>query len=274
MWASQTLEIASPSITAALIVGGLTAELCHARVDWSQADVGGQAPISDLLQDALGNPTLQSVQDQGSNTVQVTLDGIRIMDRDNARVRFTTSRGVSSFSLDATVLDGKVEDRPEVEEGPAFGSLKFTLEQGCASGTPRVTGTAQWTDLSDQTHQITFPANSELNVGVGFMCEIPYIPSAGTLSWEGIVEGQTRSFTTDDAAEIALESQDTSDSVARGDADTGFEFGDTGPSDDDTGEVLEPPCEPYSVESVPGASWSGIVRGADWSAVTSIKIGP
>ena len=243
-WSTSTLEIAEPAISAALLVAGVTAELCRADIatdDWEALGTGDTLPLSAELEAALGAPLIDQISTDGN--VQVTLEGVRIIDRDNAFLRFTVASSPDAYALNVDVLDGR-NDVP-------FGQLRLSIDQGCDGVVPGavwVAGEARWTDLSGLTHTINLPADDGLSIGLNIDCG--FIPNAGTLSWQGSIEGQTRAIETSDAAEITLYASD-------------------GTSEPDEDDVL---CERIVGRSE--ARWPGTVRGGggEWSVSSELTV--
>ncbi len=234
-WADQTLESAGPSITAALIIAGMTSELCRSDITWSSLSEEGSPPLSSVLLEAMGEPEIDEISVEDDLT-EIYLRDVRIMDRDQASVRLVPNRSESSYSLTAEVRDGR--------DGETFGSLTFSVSDACDSSS----GNAKWTDLAGVQHTITIPAD-DTDIGLKFDCA--YAPNDGTLQWTGEIDGQTRLFTTSDAAEID------------------WYYGDSTTAADDTGAV---DCDRFS--GVSAIEWSGTVVGGqeDWSTTTAVDI--
>ena len=256
-WAEQTLDVAGPSITAALVIAGMTSEICQTQVVWSEISPNDEPPFSDELLDAMGNPMISSIT-VDEDTTEVWLDGLLIMDREDARLRLAPASTSSSFSLTAEVQDGVTEE--------TFGSLTFTVADACTGDARWVTGNAKWTDLSAINHTITIPAD-ETDLGLKFGCA--YVPEDGTLAWSGQINEQTRRFTSAEAAEIEWRYSATE----RSRQDTGMQ--DTGTQD--TGSApFEPLADCDSFSGVTAIEWGGRVTGGndDWSASTVVDIYP
>jgi hypothetical protein len=234
-WAEETAELASPALTGALVIGGLAAEYCYDwnSFDWLSVGPGDGLPASALTTEALGNPELLEVVSFGESSVQVTVAGLRIMDRDSASMRFSATPGSAEFTFEAQVFDGKIED-PDVELGEPFGRVAFKVKSDCVSGRNRVQGTARWTDLGERTHTLSLPADVQFSSGVGFDEEISYLPKSGTLSWSSRIDGQERTFTSYDGADVQL---------------------------DESAEM-------------PSALWPGVVKGPDWLQELAFKVEP
>ncbi len=252
--AEQTVAYASPSIHAALLVSGLTSELCRKQINWSEdVALNTSPPLSAELLEALGNPIVDEIEPQ------VLLRGVRIMDRENAYLRFDTTRSDSTYELTAEVVDGR-------EEAP-FGSLNFSIGGDCGdSDTVWLAGDAEWTDLDLIRHSIAIPADDAFDLGLKFDCSyLPSIPKGGTLLWSGRVEGQERSFTTKDAAEVTLVSTEGAASTAG----KGTSGEDTA-APDDTGASAD--CSYISGASV--ALWPGTVQSGDgdWAAEAELEV--
>ena len=241
-WADQTVDAAEPAINAALLVSGMGAELCRDDPDWSTLLVGSPAPLSELLYVAMGEPTIEALPvEEGSE--QIIFAGVQVMDRESANLRFTATRGTAAYELNAEVVDGR--------GATPFGSLRLSIDLPCDEGAAWVEGDARWTDLSGITHTISLPAEEALSSGLSFNCA--YLPRAGTLAWQGRVDGQLRTFTTADAAELRLQSGDAI-------ADSG------------SGEPGTVTCE--ALGDVSGARWPGTARGSsgEWSATVNLDI--
>ncbi|MDG1478442.1 MAG: hypothetical protein P8R54_02580 [Myxococcota bacterium] len=234
-WATQTLESAGPSITAALIIAGMTTELCRTDVTWSSLSEEGSPPLSSVLLEAMGEPEIDEISAE-EDLIEVYLRDVRIMDRDQASIRLVPNRSESSYSLTAEVRDGR--------DGETFGSLTFTVSDGCDSSS----GNAKWTDLVGVQHTIAIPAD-DTDIGLKFDCA--YAPNDGTLQWTGELDSETRQFTTADAAEI----------------DWNYEDGTV--AADDTA-VLD--CERFN--DVSAINWGGTVVGGldDWSTAIAVDI--
>jgi hypothetical protein len=237
-WSDETVLIASPALTDALVVAGMAAEFCAAgeSLDWSSLEVGDEPPLSERIDQALGDPQVEQVDDFGAGSVQVTLSGVVIGDRDEAILRFVTASDSDGLALEAAILDARQveEDQPE---GEPFGRLLFQVESDCSGTLSRVSGAARWTDLESRTHNIRLPADEGLGLGVGFSEPLPWLPVTGTVAWSGRVEGQERSVTTFDAADLSVE----------GDEDA---------------------------ELLPLASWPSVVSGPDWVYQQALSISP
>ncbi|MFT4979215.1 MAG: hypothetical protein ACI8S6_005125 [Myxococcota bacterium] len=197
-WSDTTLEVAQPAVSAALLVAGMTAELCRVNTSpeyWQSLARGDALPLSPELDAALGDPLIDSVTtDTG---VQVVLEGVRIIDRDNAFLRFTVASSTDSYALNVDVLDGR-NDAP-------FAQMVFSTTQGCEGAivdSVWIAGESRWTDLSGITHTISLPADDGLSIGLNLDCG--FVPTAGTLSWQGELDGQARTIETSDAAEISF----------------------------------------------------------------------
>lgn len=241
-WGAQTVSAAEPPVNAALLVSGLSAELCRSDPDWSTLQVGDPAPLSELLYAALGAPTIDALPiEDGSQ--QIIFGGVRVMDREAANLRFTATRGASAYEINADVVDGR--------GATPFGSLRLSIALPCDEGAVWVSGEARWTDLNGITHTISLPAEEALSSGLSFNCA--YLPRAGTLAWQGRVDGQLRSFTTTDAAELRLQSGDAL-------ADSGM---------DSPGTVT---CQ--ELGDVSGARWPGTARGSsgEWATTVNLNI--
>jgi hypothetical protein len=238
-WAEQTLDSAGPSITAALMIAGLTSELCRRQIDWSEETEGQPPPLSSVLLEAMGSPVIDTINIQ-TDLTEIYLREVHIMDREEASIRIVPNPG-EVYSLTAEVRDGR--------DGATFGSLTFTIADPCDGSSRWVTGSAKWTDLSGIKHTITIPAD-ETDIGLKFNCA--YAPNDGTLEWSGELSGQTRRFTSADAAEI--------DWVY-----------DTEPAGLDTGTSGED-CSLF--DGVSAIEWSGTVAGGqeDWSTTTIVDI--
>lgn len=247
-WSQTTLEVAEPAVSAALLVAGLTAELCRADTTpdyWDALQPGDSLPLSPELDAALGEPRVESTATDGN--IQVILEGVRIIDRDNAFLRFTVASSADAYALNVDVLDGR-NDAP-------FAQLRFSVDQGCEGSIEDavwVSGESRWTDLSGTTHTINLPADDGLSVGLNIECG--FIPSAGTLSWQGVIEGQNRTIETSDAAEISFDT-----AVAKDTADT-----------DDA--LIGESCARLAGRTV--ASWPGTVRGGsgEWSVSEALTV--
>ena len=237
-WSLSTLVVAEPAITAALMVSGLTSELCHLNITpdyWSTVSKGDTLPLSTELDSALGNPHIDSVVTDDST--QITLAGVRIIDRDNAFLRFSIAKSTDTYALNVYVLDGR-NDVP-------FGQIQMSISETCEGSLTDsvwVSGEARWTDLTDLTHTVNLPADDGLSVGLNLNCG--FVPSAGTLSWKGSINDQARSIETSDAAEIVFDAQATAKDTA---ASIGFGN-----------------CPRLSGHSA--ASWPSTIRGGsgDW----------
>ena len=248
-WSNTTLETAEPAVRAALLVSGLTAELCRFHITpdyWQQTQAGDSLPLSSELDTALGNPYVDSISVEGST--QVTLAGVQIIDRDNAFLRFTVASEVDAYSLNVDVLDGR-NDVP-------FGQLRMAISESCEGALQNsvwVSGEAQWTDLSGLTHNITLPADANLSVGLNVDCG--FIPNAGTLSWQGSIDGQVRNIVTNDAADIVFEDDtDPTDAAAS----------DTGPDSEHCARIA----------GQQQALWPSIVRGDNgrWEVSEDLQV--
>ncbi|MFT5681078.1 MAG: hypothetical protein ACI8RZ_001984 [Myxococcota bacterium] len=239
-WADQTLESAGPSITAALMIAGLTSELCSKQIDWNNQTAGEPPPLSEVLLEAMGEPLIDSIDIQEDLT-EIYLREVRIMDRDEASIRIVPSTGVNSYSLTAEVQDGR--------DGETFGSLTFTISDPCDGSSRWVTGNAKWTDLTGVLHTITIPAD-DTDIGLKFDCA--YAPNDGTLQWSGEIEGQTRLFSSSEAAEIDWFYNSTTANV------------------DTAGGQVD--CVRF--DGVSAIEWSGTVVGGqeDWSTSTAVDI--
>lgn len=237
-WSQSTLDMAEPAITAALMVSGLTAELCHLNTTpdyWSSLSDGDTFPLSTELATALGNPYIDSVST--NDGTQVTLAGVRIIDRDHAFLRFSIAKSTDSYALNVYVLDGR--------NAVPFGQIQMSVAETCEGGhidSVWVSGEARWKDLAELSHTVSLPADDELSVGLNLSCG--FIPSAGTLSWRGSINGQARAIETSDAAEIAFDVQATAKDTA---APVGFGN-----------------CPRLSGHSA--ATWPSVIRGGsgDW----------
>ncbi len=266
-WGEQTAGVASPAVTATLVMGGLAARLCMQddAAAWRDLAAGDLPPIHPALLAALGEPVVDAVEVSGSGALVVELSGATLFDREDARVRFATAPSTSGFGFEATVLDARAADTGTVAADP-FGMLAFDVQADCAPGRNRVEGTSQWTELDGRSHRVTLPADAELSAGVGFDNELPYLPVAGTAAWSGRVDGADRSLATYDAAEVAILEEDGGDTGAAarrpappdtGGADTG---GDTG-LPDFSGELVR-------------ARWLGQAGGNGWTAQVSVLVAP
>ena len=242
-WADQTLDAAGPSITAALVIAGLTDELCRSDIDWDGVEEGEHPPFSSVMLQAMGFPEIDIVSIE-DNLTEIYLREVRIMDREEASLRIVPDSSESTFTLTAEIKDGR--------DGETFGSLTFTVDSDCSESSRPVTGNAKWSDLSGIEHIITIPAD-DTDVGLKFDCA--YIPHDGTLFWSGTVSGQVRRFTSADAAEIVWRYQGS---------DT------TTPTD--TGTASPKDCD--GISDVVAIDWSGTVVGGsdDWNATTVLDI--
>lgn len=205
-WSQEAADIASPSVTAALVMGGLATDLCvRATTGTAEAFVVGQPPPLDpLLVAAMGDPVVASLETFGNGSIEVLLIGVSIMDRESATVRYVTTPGAGSFSVEAVTMDGKLSDE-DVSSGTPFGRIAVTVDNDCQPGSNRVQGSAKWTDLAGRAQAVEMPAEESLSQGVGFGTDPPWIPAVGTLSWTGRLEDQDRTVTTIDAADIVVE---------------------------------------------------------------------
>ena len=96
-------------------------------------------------------------------------------------------------------------------------------------------------DEEQRSHSLDLPSDSDLSSGMRFSRKLTYVPSSGSLSWQGRLNGQDVSLTTDDAE--GLDYIEAS--------------GDTG----GTGEQAVP-------------QWQALVRTADWSVTAWVPIDP
>lgn len=240
-WADETVSVAGPSVTAALVMGGMATELCKHRVDdvWEGVEAGDIPPFSPVMLQALGMGTsVVDIQDFGGASRQVTLQPITISDREQAFLRFSTNPSADSFGIEATAFDGKIEDADSGSREP-FGRMSFTVRSDCQVAVGLVQGNGRWTDLDERTHEIAIPADSSLSTGVLFDEAWPYIPNSGTLAWSARIDGQERTVTAYDAGDVVFEGDGQGD-----------------------------------LETLPRARWPAVVRGADWDADAAVPIAP
>jgi hypothetical protein len=235
-WAEETAELAGPPLTGAVVIAGLAAEYCGAwpTLDWGAVEVGDVLLASPLTQLALGSPEVIEVISFGEQAVQVTVAGARIMDRDSASLRFSATPGAAGFMLEVQVFDGKIEDQDD-DLGEPFGRAAFTVQSDCEPGRNRVEGTARWTDLdAERTHTVALPADAQFSSGIGFSSVASYLPNGGTLSWVSRIDGQERTYTSYDGADVEI---------------------------DDSGDM-------------PVALWPGVLQGPGWIQEIGVKIQP
>ena len=247
-WAEQTLDVAGSSINAALMIAGMTSELCQNQASdgLSWADISVQDTLNGILSEplleAMGGPVIAEINED-DDSIEIVLEGVVIGDRESAVLRFVPTSSGTSFSLTAEVRDGQLTE--------TFGSLSFTIAD-CSGDANWVTGNAKWTDLSDVDHAITIPTD-ETDIGLQFDCA--YAPIGGTLAWSGTIDDQLRQFASSEADEIWGEQ--SSGSV---------------PLPDTSVEVDD--CLKYT--GLTTLEWAGTVSGGidGWSTTTTIDILP
>jgi len=236
-WADQTMEVAGPAVAAALVNGALAVEACAVvdEEDWLELEPGEALPISSRLNAALGEPQVGLVEDLGDGAIQMTVVGVQIMDRESASMRFVTSPGAVTFGFESVYLDGKLTD-VEVNVSESFGRVALSLYSDCPTSVNWLEGQAVWTDLDERVHTVVLPADSDLSTGVSFELTDSFVPSSGTLSWEGRVDGQERGVTTNDAADVSVQTMDSGQATV----ETMF--------------------------------WPGVAHGSDWIGESSLQL--
>lgn len=247
-WADETLDVAGSSINAALMIAGMTSELCQMQasgsLSWSDISVQDSLNgiLSEPLLEAMGGPVIAEITED-DDSIEIVLEGVVIGDRESAFLRFVPTSSGTMFSLTAEVRDGQLTE--------TFGSLSFTIAD-CSEDANWVTGNAKWTDLSDVDHAIIIPTD-DTDIGLQFNCA--YAPIGGTLAWSGTIDDQLRQFASSEA-----------DEIWGAQSSGGGESSDSGGGGDD--------CQKYA--GLTTLEWAGTVSGGnnDWSSYTTVDILP
>lgn len=241
-WAEEAVTRAAPMTTATLVLASMSAELCLDRAtgQWAALSLGDVPPLAQSLVLALGSPVVRTIKVTESGLVEATIEGVDLAEREQVRLQIATSQDdAGDFNASIIVLDPEGHDDSAMEPD-AFGRTSFRVQSGCTVEEARVTGTARWLDLSDRSHTVDLPADSELTAGVRFERAVSYAPSSGTLAWTGRIDGQEVGLTTVDAEQLQFESaEDTAD-----------------------------------LSRTPTAVWGVYVRGDEWTVTTELPVSP
>lgn len=238
MWSSETIEIAKPAMSDALVIAGMAVELCAMEESepWSAWIAGDSMGLSEGLNSALGEPVIQETSILGEDRVLVSLDGVVVMDRSAARMRFIADFGDTGMQLEALVMDARVSEEEQLS-GEPFGRLLLEVEDGCALGSSLVRGSAHWTDLEARTHTIRLPSDDVFGSGVIFEPVTPWLPVTGTMSWSARIGSQERTIVTFDAGDMVIEDEGGDDGTL-------------------------------------SARWPSVIGGPDWIAQDAVEISP
>ena len=207
-WAADTAEHAADSMTASLLLGALSSEIC---VQWAQGTAeepvsGSPFLLSEPLSWALGEPVVHSVELDSEQWSQMVLSGINLMGLSDQwlRIQITEQDGDLTFDFAPLLDDNDVVDEPARLVG--FGQSSLIVQSECMAQQTMVTGTALWIDTNNQRHELKLPADQELGSDIVFTEGLPWVPLSGGISWEARIDSQRRSITTEDADELRMNS--------------------------------------------------------------------
>jgi len=208
-WAADTVARANGPLTRTLILAGLAAELCASRqsVPLVDLEVGSALPVSPALGAVLGQSELHSIDGALGETVVLVYEGMDLSDHDVEWLRLTVMTTDEHFQVEFDPLIGDAEGSTEIARLEGFGQISISVDLGCSSSQALVGGSALWVDDEGRRHELKLPADSEIGSDLSFDGAVPWLPVAGAVSWSARIEGQDRSMTTEDAAEILVDSQ-------------------------------------------------------------------
>lgn len=191
-YGDQTVGLIEPALYTTLALGALSADTCVAVGEgrWSDLDIGQALPIADELAVVFGAPLVES--HAVGTTIELVLSPVDLAGEEAARLLLTVVPGspaqVSGSLTDATGATN-------------LGSFRFEVAGDCSKDWSRISGDASWV-IDDLEHDLVLPAEASGTSGLDWPGVVPWLPSGGVLGWQGRVDGELRSFQTEDASEI------------------------------------------------------------------------
>jgi hypothetical protein len=205
-WAADTAEQASAPMTGTLVLAAFAGELCFASAtgSWDNLEPSDALPISRLLGDALGNPTIHSADYGDAGVAQMLLADVDIAGRTGQWLRVTINAQEDTFSVEFAPLVADEEVVTETARLDGFGQINLSVDSSCTAERSMVGGNALWIDHENRRHEVKMPADQELGSDMVFGDDVPWIPVSGGISWEARIDKQRRTITTEDADEIRV----------------------------------------------------------------------
>ena len=204
-WSDQTISDARAGINGTLVLAGLAADLCPVlgSDEWMSLEEGDLLPIDVAFSNALGSPSIVSVDTSDESNVSMTIEGIDIGGRDDAGLRLTVTRSEESeqFEITAFIADGGEE---QVDHMGGFAQVSVAISTNCTDAQAFGRGTAIWKGARGRNHELKIPAD-DLDADLNFNGAVPWLPSSGTVFWSDRGQAQARSVTTEQANAIEVD---------------------------------------------------------------------
>jgi hypothetical protein len=163
-------------------------------------------PISEALDDALGNPVLTGFEIQGSGAVNITLSGVRLAGREGQWLRVAAMTETDQYQLEFSPLVADEEEGDETARLDGYGQINLSVDDSCTPVRSMVSGNALFIAEDGRRQEVKIPADSEFGSDLIMDAETSWVPIGGVLGWSARIDTQARSITTEDAVDIRIDS--------------------------------------------------------------------
>jgi len=191
-YGDQTVAVMTPALQGSMAIGAFAADACVQLGGgaWKSLAAGVPLPLSEPVSDVLAAPVVDAYTE--GNTIELGLSPVRLAGLEDARVVLTIVTG-SPLQLTGSVTDAGGQT--------VLADLDLEVTGECTRDWGRVSGAVVWT-LDDIEQTVTLPSDASGLPGVDWPGTLAWLPAAGIVGWQGRIDGELRSFESDEAALI------------------------------------------------------------------------